>query len=344
MDINIDLEYSIVICSYNPDERIMRRCLKAIQNMNFQDTSYEVILVDNNSQPRLDSLPYVQDFLNNTPNSRSVIETSQGLTLARIKGTEEASGKYVIFFDDDNEPHADYLVNLKRLHIDHPTVAAWGPGNIWVDFVDGFEKSVKENTQEYVTPRLFQERHEQFITYGNNRAWEKYYPYGTGMSIKRNYLIDYSQKVKQNSYKAVDRKGNSLSSGGDLQVVLYCITKSAAAGISPTLKVNHLIPLKRANMDYMKRLMFAVSVSYHKCLDEILVEYKDGLIGTSSNATKFALKTVLKYIRDSLSDNQKKVLESLNSIGLECGHYITIDKPIPKIVANVLKLYGVKLG
>lgn len=343
MTTKIDLEYSIVICSYNPDERIMKRCLEAVLSIDFNDINYEIILIDNNSQPSLSTLPYVQDFLNNMTNSRCIIARKQGLTHARIKGTEEASGKYIVFFDDDNEPYPDYLSSLKKLHADYPTVVAWGPGNIWVDFIDGFDKSVNNSTQEYAKVKLFQERHEQFITYGNNRSWERYYPYGTGLSVKRSYLIDYSQKVKQNTYRAVDRKGNSLSSGGDLQVVLFCINETAAAGVSPTLKVNHLIPKTRANIDYMKKLMFAVSVSYHKCVDEMLEEYKEELVNTNPNTVKFAIKTLLKYIRDLLSNNQKKVLESLNSIGLDCGHYITIDKPIPRVVKRILKFYGIKL-
>ena len=160
--------------------------------------------------------------------------------------------------------------------------------------------------------------------------------------MKRSYLIDYTQKVKQNEYNAVGRKGNLLSGGEDLQIVLFCVNEAAAAGVSPILKVNHLIPQKRANMDYIKKLMFAVSVSYHKTADEVLAEYKEKLIDTSANVVKFSFKTLLKYIRDSLSNNQIKTLESLNSIGLECGHYITINKPIPWIVIRVLKLYGIK--
>lgn len=342
MTINIDFEYSIIICSYNPDEQIMKRCLKAVQNMDFHDISYEVILVDNNSQPKLESLSYVQDFLNNTLNSRCIIEKDQGLVHARIKGIEEASGEYIIFFDDDNEPYPDYLLNLKKLNVDYPTVVAWGPGNIWVNFIDGFAKCVNSNTKEYAKVRLFQERHEQFTTYGNSREWERHYPYGTGLSVKRSYLVGYSLKVKQEYYNAVGRTGKSLSSGEDLQIVLFCINQSAAAGISPTLKINHIIPRKRANMDYMKRLMFAISVSYHKCTDEMLKEYRKKLIGTEPSTLEFACKTFLKCIRDLLSNNQTKTLESLNSIGLDCGHYITINKPIPRIVKSVLKIYGIK--
>lgn len=344
MDINIDLEYSIVICSYNPDERIMRRCLNAIRGIDFQDIRCEVILVDNNSQPKLKSLSYIQDFLNNTPNSRCIVEKKQGLVHARIKGIEEASGNYIMFFDDDNEPYVDYLVNLKKLHADYPTVVAWGPGNIWVDFIDGFDKSISSNTQEYARVGLFQERHMEFTTYGNNRAWESYYPYGTGMSVKRSYLVDYSQKVKRAEYNAVGRSGKSLSSGEDLQIVLFCINELAAAGISPTLKVNHIISGKRANMDYMKKLMFAVSVSYHKCTDEMLMEYREKLVGTNPSVFQFVFKTVFKCVRDLLSNNQIRTLGSLKSIGLDYGHYITINKSIPRIVKKVLKVYGIKPG
>lgn len=342
MAVKMDLEYSIVICSYNPEERIMGRCLKAIQDINFQDISYEIILVDNNSQPKLSSLSYVQDFLTNTPNSRCIIETKQGLTNARIKGIEEASGKYIVFFDDDNEPYKDYLINLKKLHTDYPTVVAWGPGNIWVDFIDGFDKGVDKSTQEYIRVRLFQERHEQFTIYGNARSWEGHYPYGTGLSVKRSYLLGYIRKVKQEVYNAVGRKGNMLTGGEDLQMVLFCINESAAVGVSPTLKINHIIPQKRANVDYIKKLMFDISISYHKYVDEVLEEYKDKLIGTSTNSVKFSFKALLKYIRDFLSNNQIKTLNSLNSIGLDCGHYVTINKPIPRIVKRVLKLYGIK--
>lgn len=336
------IEYSIVICSYNPDERILRRCLEAIQDMDFYNIDCEIILVDNNSQPKLGSLSYVQNFLTNTPNSRCIVERKQGLTHARIKGVEEASGKYIAFFDDDNEPFKDYLVSLKSLYKDYPTVVAWGPGNIWVDFIDGFDKVVDISTQEYVRVRLFQERHEQFTTYGNARSWEKYCPYGTGLSVKRSYLVDYIRKVKQEEYSAVGRKGNMLTGGEDLQMVLFCLNQTAAVGVSPNLKINHIIPRKRANADYMKKLMLDISISYHKYVDEVLEEYKEKLIGTEPDPIKFAIGAFLKYIRHLLNNNQIKTLESINIIGLNCGHYMAINKPIPKSVKGVLRLFGLK--
>ena len=92
----------------------------------------------------------------------ALLKQNRALLMPELKGIEESSGKYIAFFDDDNEPYTDYLVNLKKLHVDYPTVAAWGPGNIWVDFVDGLDKSVNKSTQEYVKSGLFQERHEKY--------------------------------------------------------------------------------------------------------------------------------------------------------------------------------------
>lgn len=337
----INLDYSIVVCSFNPDERIFKRCLEAIYSIDFHDITYEIIIVDNNSLPALHTLPYVQDFLNNTPNSRYVIETSQGLTHARIRGTEESKGEYIIFFDDDNEPHSDYLINLKKLNTDHPSVAAWGPGNVWVDFIDGIDKSINKSIEPYIKARLFQERHEEFINYGNSRSWQAYYPYGTGLCVKYNYLKDYSAKVKKNEFSAVDRKGNSLSSGGDLQVVWFCITESAAVGVAPTLKVNHLIPKKRANFTYLKQLMFAVSISFHICTNEMLKEHKTQITNSCPSANNFVLHTVWKYIKVLIANNQMRTLKSLNYVGIVYGTYIAINKPIPKTVTKTLNLYGI---
>ena len=60
---NQPLDYSIVICTYNPDERLLRRCLKAVHNLDVNDITMEVILVDNNSQVPVETLYYVREYL-----------------------------------------------------------------------------------------------------------------------------------------------------------------------------------------------------------------------------------------------------------------------------------------
>lgn len=335
------VDYSIVICSYNPDERILKRCLKAVSRLNFEGLSYEVLIIDNNSSPSLSTLDYVQDFLNTLEHSSCIIEHEQGLTHARIKGIEEAKGNYVVFFDDDNEPQEDYIINLKALHDNFPNVAAWGPGNIWVDFIDGIDLSIRRKNTNHIK-KYFQERHEAFITYGSVRDWQIYYPYGTGLCVKLHYLQDYTKKVKQGEYNAIGRKGTLLSSGEDVQIVLFCINESAAAGISPTLNINHIIPQKRTKFGYIKRLAFGTSISYHMCTSEIFRDHKEQLEYHFISEIKFKTKALIKFIISLISNDQLRTLRFIHFIGVNYGAYIAINKPIPKVINWILHSLNVK--
>src|SRR5690606_1526165 len=150
---------------------------------------------------------------------------------------------YIVFFDDDNEPERDYLTNLKTLHLEHPNVAAWGPGDINVEFIDGIDSNIEKSAIDY-TKKAFQERHENYLSYASIRNWQACYPYGTGLCIKRHFLEAYALQAKEGGFRASNRKGNSVSSGGDLQIVLLCIDKAGAAGVSPSVKINPLISKK----------------------------------------------------------------------------------------------------
>ena len=39
---------SIIICTYNPETAIIKRCLSAVKRLQILDVEYEVILVENN--------------------------------------------------------------------------------------------------------------------------------------------------------------------------------------------------------------------------------------------------------------------------------------------------------
>jgi len=333
------IDFSIIICSFNPDERLLNRCLQAIANFDVEEFNYEVILVDNNSKPLLNTFSYIQDFLN-LGHSKYLIAPEQGLVYARIKGIEEADGKYIVFFDDDNEPEKDYLIQLYKLYTLYPNVAAWGPGNIWVEFIDGIPSSIKKSTVTY-TKNIFQEKHESYITFANIRNWQSCYPYGTGLSIKQQFLKGYVQKTKQGAFRATGRKGSLLSSGEDLQMVLFCINESAAAGVSPSLKTKHLIPHKRAKFGYLKRLVFGTNLSFHPSLKEVLEEYQVYLENSAISKQRFQKKAFLKYISVFFSKDQVKALELIKYIALTCGSYLAIRRPIPKLPMWILRSLGI---
>lgn len=333
MSLADNIEYSIIICSYNPDDRLLKRCLAAVQLLLVDNFKAEVILVDNNSDVPLDTLLYVSEFLNQMPYSRLINVKIQGLNYARMAGIQESKGNYVVFFDDDNEPDARYLQGLHRLHQDYDHVAAWGPGNVEVDFTDG----IMDSGIEAYAREAFQERYETHITYANQRTWQACYPFGTGLCLNKSYLKEYISLVEQGRFSLSDRKGNQLSSGGDTQMVLYCISKGVAAGVSPDLKLTHMVPGKRTTFEYLKRLTYGTSVCYSTCMLEVFPEYKDVIKKQLVNRKRFINKVLKRYFLLHFSSKPKNVLKLVAYIGAVSGDYVALKQPIPNRINWVLR-------
>ncbi|TDQ09363.1 glycosyltransferase [Pedobacter metabolipauper] len=326
------VDYSIIICTYNPDRRLLERCLNAVSLLDTAGLVMEVILVDNNSSSALYTLDYVQFFLNAVPHSKLIVAREQGLSYARIAGIEASVGKYILFFDDDNEPDPEYVQVQKRLHAHYPHVAAWGPGNVNVDFIEG----VDDKLAAYAT-EAFQDRHEVQIGYSNQRTWQGCYPFGTGLCIKREYFESYALLAAKGKFSLSDRKGNQLSSGGDVQMVLYCISTGAAAGVAPELKLTHIIPGKRTKIDYLKKLTYGTSVCYSTCLLEIFPDHLATIKSQMISERKFAFKVLKKYLMLFFDPRPKKALKLAAYIGAVAGDYIALNKPVPSGVLWVLK-------
>jgi glycosyltransferase involved in cell wall biosynthesis len=256
------IDISIIICTYNPNLVLLERLLTAIQAILTTTQSAEVLLVDNNSSPALSALPIVQDFLAQIPQARCVVEPKQGLTAARCRAVQETSAPIVVFFDDDNEPSPDYLKVLDRYFTDYPNVGAWGPGQITVEYVDPVEPWIEQH------PERFQQRQLGFGYSCIPATWGPYLPNGTGLAVRRKILQQYVSAIEQGNLHATGRKGKSLASGEDVQIVWEGIKMGLAAGMIPELRCNHLITADKTNLAYLKRLQFGTASSYVLALIE----------------------------------------------------------------------------
>src|SRR5664279_1881920 len=234
--VNYNIDYSIVICTYNPDERLLKRCLKAVQNLDTDGITTEVILVDNNSLVPVEGLSYVRDFVRTYPAAKTIMVAVQGVNYARIAAIAESRGKYIIYFDYDNEPDRNYLQELKKLNAKYPQVAALGPGEVAVDFIDGIDESIESYART-----AFQERHEEAIKFSSVREWQPCYPFGTGLCTFTFLLKEYIHLTRQGRFTMPDRQGKELTSGEDTQIVFLCISKGYFAGVSPTLQIRRII-------------------------------------------------------------------------------------------------------
>ena len=57
--------FSIIVCTYNPNFEIFKRLIQAISKFEYAQIEYEVIIVDNNSSPKLSQNKSIHDLFIN---------------------------------------------------------------------------------------------------------------------------------------------------------------------------------------------------------------------------------------------------------------------------------------
>ena len=238
--------------------------MTAIESLELdKGASVECVIVDNNSKRPVKELACVAAFLDRCAWAKTVKEPRQGLTFSRIAGIKATTAPVIVFFDDDNEPSPNYLSVARRCLEDWPSVAIWGPGSISVVFLDPVPDRFRQNFRE-----AFCERHQQYPEYGCVKGWAHFYPAGMGQVIRREVAERYIEAVESSLLTSTDRSHGSLASAGDVQLIWEAVKMGQAAGVHPELQMRHLIPAKRCNVAYVKRLTFGVASSYSPALVE----------------------------------------------------------------------------
>lgn len=322
-----EVDYSIIICTYNPDREVFRRCLRAVAGLDRTGLSTETIVVDNNSSPALDEGGLHTAAGVGIPGLRLLREPQPGVVRARITAIRASRGKTIIYIDDDNEPESDYLQALRALEPQFPQVGAWGPGHVTVEYTDGIDP-----TLESMATQFFQERHETTTRFDNKLEWQDCYPFGTGMCIRREILLRYLEMADAGSVTMEGRTARKLTSGEDTQMVLVGLRDGHAAGVSPVLRLRHLIPARKAQTAYLKRLVYGTSICYETCLLQVFPEREAGLGARIMPPAKFNRKAFKKWVRAGFGLHRRKTFELGSYIGLQEGIYIAAGRPVPVFV------------
>jgi len=109
---------SVVVCTYNGAHR-MQTCLQALRDLDYPD--YEVIVVDDGSTD--DTVEVVGRF----EDVRLISLDHGGLSAARNRGAEVATGEFIAYTDDDCEPDAAWLRWLASSFVKERWDACGGP-------------------------------------------------------------------------------------------------------------------------------------------------------------------------------------------------------------------------
>ena len=330
--------FTIGICTYNPEKEVFINTIKSLTDLDKPlGLEYEFIIVDNNSNQKLEEVDYISTFLKTTAFSRIVYEKQAGLTIARLRVIKEAKFDWIIFFDDDNAPVEDYLKNASELVLNFPFVAAWNAAIINVQYLGKVNGWFRTKGISH-----FQESNFRRTIYGNDDNSFRHWPFGTGLILKKDAALLYTEKVRTNIYSLSDRKGGSLSSGGDGQMVACALELGYAVGRAIELKLQHIISTRKSNLDYLKKQEYGISYSDQMFLKETVpAGFKSisTLKGFFVMAKCIFFDNIYKYIRYG---KENVLLSTCGLIGKFAGNFESQGIKRPFWLNPIAKMFGVK--
>lgn len=241
---------SVIICTHNPRTEYLDQTLNGLKNQDLSTADWELVLVDNASDN-----PVSEGWdLEWHPNGRIIHEPELGLTPARVRGIRDTSADLLIYVDDDMILEPDYLNQALKIAEEYPFLGIWG-GNL----KGGYEVAPPETILRYIERLAVREVKQ--VRWSNIRLWETT-PSGAGMVVRRDIAEKYSKEALENPLKKfLSRKGESLSSGGEIDVAYTAIALGYGSGLFPQLVATHLLPAHRLTESYMLRLQEANAFS-----------------------------------------------------------------------------------
>jgi glycosyltransferase involved in cell wall biosynthesis len=236
------MKLSVIICTHNPRKDYLSRVLEALKAQSLDRSQWELLLIDNASKEPLSS----QWDLSWHPNSKHVSEPNPGLTRARKAGIQASSTPLLCFVDDDNVLAPDYLELSVEIAQSWPMLGAWG-GQLPAEFDAGFTPSSRAKKRWHAPLDR---------DFWGNIPVRTLCPVGGGMVIRKCVVDAYLQKLKEDARRVeLDRKGNSLVSGGDIDMAYCACDMGLGIALFHKLTITHLIGESRCNDAYLDRLV-----------------------------------------------------------------------------------------
>ncbi len=259
----MSLQISVIICTHNPRSSYLQRVLASLQQQTLALSQWELLVIDNAS-----ALPLAATWaLPWHPHGQIIREATLGLTAARLRGYQEAQGEVLVFVDDDNVLHPDYLNHVQHIFQQQPGLGAIG-GKSCPEFEVLPEAWMAEfypvlalrdfGDQPLISPASVSEP---------PQTYPEFAPAGIGLAIRRSVFQGYVEGVLcQPQRLSFGRTGQQLTSGEDNDIVLTLLAMGWQVGYFPELQITHLIAANRLTKGYLARLNYASTRSWVQVL------------------------------------------------------------------------------
>ena len=235
---------TVILCTHNPRPDFLQATLAALREQTLPVGEWEFLLIDNAS-----TTPLAGSWdLSWHPRARHIREEELGLTPARLRGIAETATDLIVFVDDDNVLDADYLTQTRRIADTWPMLGIWG-GAIRPRFEVQPPEWTRPHWGMLAIVECERSRWSNLPDRGDTR------PCGAGMVVRKAIAVHYADAVRNDPQrKQLGRRGSSLASAEDSDLVLTAIEAGFGSGVFPELKLTHLIPPGRTTEEYLLRL------------------------------------------------------------------------------------------
>ena len=246
------LDFTVAIRTFNGAKRLPLILERLRTQIQVEAITWEVLVVDNNSND--DTAQVIQSYQNNWEHCplRYVFEPQQGASIARRRAIKEAKGNLIGFLDDDNLPSENWVAAAVAFGQATPQAGAFGSrirGVFETETPKNFERisqylAIKETPQQYC-----------YDTY------EKGLPAGAGLVIRRQAWIESvpAHLVLQGP------TGDQLPTKSEEIEALFHIRNTGwEIWHHPTMKIEHQIPERRLERDYLLSFFRTLGLSRHR--------------------------------------------------------------------------------
>jgi glycosyltransferase involved in cell wall biosynthesis len=282
---------SVVIVTYNPRPKVLEWAIDSIERQTLPKDQFDLLLVDNNSDPRLD--------LDELRRGRScevrlVREPRQGNVFSRCKGIAEARSELIVFVDDDNYIAKDYLAESLRIARAHPEIGVFSgicaavherPVPLW-----------KRCILPHVYPYLAVRNYGDSVITSSEDKWGPWEPPTSGMVLRKAVGMRFVEFVERSpEAQVLGRKGNSsLLACEDSLLARMAYRLGYSCSYQPSLRLYHYIKASRLTLRYLYRLMYGLGRSY-VLLERVLGKPLEGSARTI-NATSISIALVKRFL------------------------------------------------
>lgn len=248
------MDVTVAVCTYNGAPYLGSLLEKLSSQSIVGPMSWEIIVVDNNSND--DTANIVGQFQssgNSDNRLRYLFESRQGLAFARRRAIQAAKGELIAFLDDDNLPGTRWVQAVYDFGQRYPKAGAYGS-----QILGAYESKPPENFERIACFLAVIDRGQHPFRYDLLDRW--LFPAGAGLVVRRQaWLAAVPEQPRLSGVSGEKLTGK----GEDIETLSYIRKTGWQIWHNPEMQVEHMIGRDRMAPAYLLKLFRGVGLSRH---------------------------------------------------------------------------------